>query len=306
MLRLCWLYSEDCRGSPLCVITVGETAMTVAVFIMQIVLIAVISVAGYLARNFLTAYTGKKGENLATKEDIAEITEKVEAVKSLYAHETEHLRSSLAVVASQRTAIAEQRRATLLQFFDHCSELLSDKLSMSLGNFPVDQGQSLTNYEQSVRHLITAIILDHQRILLYSEPDSNLPAIAQGVLTSSMEIRAAFERHFYAVKRTLIEEGNAYASGDRTTVEQAVRRSDEAGKAYRAALLPHTGSMLEHLTAFMRALNAYLHTQNPEESLKYLKEAASPPELDAAADSIASQRLSSPSHAGAATDVPKP
>ena len=35
--------------------------------------------------NFLPKYFGKKGENLATKEDISEITNKIETVKHDYA-----------------------------------------------------------------------------------------------------------------------------------------------------------------------------------------------------------------------------
>jgi hypothetical protein len=42
-------------------------------------------------RSFLPAYVGKKGENLATKEDIAAITKEVEQVKSFYANELKQL-----------------------------------------------------------------------------------------------------------------------------------------------------------------------------------------------------------------------
>lgn len=39
---------------------------------------------GLLLNNFLPSYVSKKGENLATKEDIAQITKEIEEVKTLY------------------------------------------------------------------------------------------------------------------------------------------------------------------------------------------------------------------------------
>ncbi len=39
---------------------------------------------GFIVNNYLPAYFSKKGENLATKEDIANITKQVEEVKTVY------------------------------------------------------------------------------------------------------------------------------------------------------------------------------------------------------------------------------
>lgn len=46
---------------------------------------------GFLSNRLITSYVSKKGENLATKEDIAEITNKIEAVKNqFYEHQTQY------------------------------------------------------------------------------------------------------------------------------------------------------------------------------------------------------------------------
>lgn len=52
-------------------------------------------VAGLILNNFLPKYFGKKGENLATKEDISEITNKIETVKHDYAQQLEATKASL-------------------------------------------------------------------------------------------------------------------------------------------------------------------------------------------------------------------
>lgn len=49
----------------------------------------------YLTKNFLPTYLKEKGKNLATKEDIEEITNKVEGIKTQYANGLEELKSTL-------------------------------------------------------------------------------------------------------------------------------------------------------------------------------------------------------------------
>lgn len=52
-------------------------------------------IIGFLFGSFLPKYFSKKGENLATKEDISEITEKIEFVKNEYANSLESVKAEL-------------------------------------------------------------------------------------------------------------------------------------------------------------------------------------------------------------------
>lgn len=63
--------------------------------ILQVLALIGLGVLGVLLKKGLTSYTAEKGKNLATKEDIAEITCKVESVKAELSH---------------ASAIEEQRR----------------------------------------------------------------------------------------------------------------------------------------------------------------------------------------------------
>src|SRR5438477_13195707 len=51
----------------------------------------VLGVLALFIRSFFPSYMGKKAENLATKEDIAAITNEVERVKSFYSNELKQL-----------------------------------------------------------------------------------------------------------------------------------------------------------------------------------------------------------------------
>jgi hypothetical protein len=62
----------------------------------EVIILVAIGIAVLLARSFLPSYLSEKGKSLATREDIAELTEKVESVKTLYAADLERLRHTLA------------------------------------------------------------------------------------------------------------------------------------------------------------------------------------------------------------------
>ncbi|WP_158972635.1 hypothetical protein [Paraglaciecola sp. L3A3] len=64
-------------------------------FFNEITLLFLGLIVGLLVNNYLPKYFGKKGENLATKEDITEITDKIESVKKDYAHQLEATRAEL-------------------------------------------------------------------------------------------------------------------------------------------------------------------------------------------------------------------
>ena len=87
---------------------------TVIILIAQAVIAIIL---GLVIKSFLPTYFSKKGENLATKEDIEEITEKIEAVRVEYA-QREH-RSETAfnkefeILFEAWDALFELRMATL-------------------------------------------------------------------------------------------------------------------------------------------------------------------------------------------------
>jgi len=76
-----------------------------------------IGVLVLLAKSFFPAYFGKKGENLATKEDIEEITQKIEAMKAavgskLYIHQTRY-QNEFTILQDLSEKLVELRDAAL-------------------------------------------------------------------------------------------------------------------------------------------------------------------------------------------------
>lgn len=80
--------------------------MEIIALLLSIFSIAGLVIAGLLLRRFLPSYVAEKGKNLASKEDLAHLTDLVESVKALHTSEIERLKANL-LAESQ---ITERRR----------------------------------------------------------------------------------------------------------------------------------------------------------------------------------------------------
>jgi hypothetical protein len=76
------------------------------------ILLLVILVVALLLKEYLPGYAREKGKNLATREDIADITRKVEAVKADYTRDLERVRAESE--AANRRIQAELDRTTFV------------------------------------------------------------------------------------------------------------------------------------------------------------------------------------------------
>ncbi len=71
------------------------------------VLLAVCSI--FLFRKYLFSYSSEKGKNLATKEDIEEITRKIENIKSEYVAELERLKYDLSILSRKHNILLDEK-----------------------------------------------------------------------------------------------------------------------------------------------------------------------------------------------------
>ncbi len=67
---------------------------------------------------YFGSYLMKKGENLATHEDIKDITSTVETVKKQFIEQTEELKADLHVIAQTENDYLKEKRETYLIFLD--------------------------------------------------------------------------------------------------------------------------------------------------------------------------------------------
>ena len=92
--------------------------------------VVAVGVGLLLAKHFLPAYLGEKGKNLATREDISEITHEVERVRAQYASLLEELKTR----NSLRVAALEKRLQAHQEAFTHWRDLMSKTYTEEAGS----------------------------------------------------------------------------------------------------------------------------------------------------------------------------
>src|SRR5690349_21375543 len=106
--------------------------------ILQVLNTVLLIILAFFLRSYFPAYFQKKGENKATKEDSEVITRINESV-----------RSAIAEISSGRNVYLGEQKACLLKFYDLLIDFYYEKLVISFGDFPIDEGQALVNFQRS-------------------------------------------------------------------------------------------------------------------------------------------------------------
>ncbi|PMD97380.1 hypothetical protein BWI97_07050 [Siphonobacter sp. BAB-5405] len=78
---------------------------------------------GFILTKYLPNYFNKKGENLATKEDISEITFLVEDVKKTFINENDKLKTKLNVISNIYIGLAAEERKVIVEANDRLYEI---------------------------------------------------------------------------------------------------------------------------------------------------------------------------------------
>ncbi len=204
-------------------------------------------IAGYIFRGYLGSYASEKGKNLATKEDISEITSKIENVKA-----------SVQTLAHLKTDFEQQRRDWLLSFYDSAVEMHHRKFFVNFGDFPMDGGKELFDFQQSFVSIVTTMVKSYQRIVLYFENDHQLRVRAEKVLLSAIKAETVLRKKFSDVRIGFIQEAEAFKSGDRALITQKVDKSNAANKAYWDEMLPVREEFREAMSQYLSSLNEFL------------------------------------------------
>lgn len=124
-------------------------------------------------KNYLPNYFSKKGENLATKEDIADITKKVEDVKHVFNKELSQYNAYIDVEKAIKINHRSEERKCLIDFHYYISEFFHESHSVDLKNivnyklnFPLEdikRQKLISLYLTKIKLLVTK-----PEILLYA------------------------------------------------------------------------------------------------------------------------------------------
>ncbi len=141
--------------------------------------IFIIIIGLYMA--FFKSYFQEKGKNLATLEDIEEITEKVESIKTDFVRETEKLKLDLQYNNQVRFSLKSQELNSLVDFYEKYYLWLNVILDVYFSSY--DE----TNYEK-IKNIETNLNDNYFKFLL-AEAKMELFILNEELITHSKEMK---------------------------------------------------------------------------------------------------------------------
>jgi hypothetical protein len=100
---------------------------------------------------FFKEYIKRKGTNLADKQDIEGITQKIEQVKNQFTQENEFLKSNLQFIINNQLQNSNEERNAIINFFDYHSKWLN--VGLQDLNFTIYQRNNIDDIIQKDRQL---------------------------------------------------------------------------------------------------------------------------------------------------------
>jgi hypothetical protein len=155
------------------------------------------------------SYLSEKGKNLATKQDIEDITFKIEGVKIFYSKEIEALRASLLQGVNKNHLFLQKSTDLLLNYYDKVLVLHFGKLSKTFGDFIADEDHSMKaiiKYLEEVDVLFDELMIDYHRLSVFLNGTDEIMICATKIITSVITIKKIFKNHSGARKIALFNE----------------------------------------------------------------------------------------------------
>ncbi|WP_153913042.1 hypothetical protein [Shewanella sp. TC10] len=156
-----------------------ESALIIVLQILILISVGCI----FLFRKLLFSYSSEKGKNLATKEDIAEITNKIESVKNDYAHQLEATKADLSSQL-QTSSIRYEREFSILE---QLTELLVDVRNRANSLRPVFDRVPESKTEEEIKNSRLQSLYE-ARLKLYELREKKRPFYPESIYDSLTDI----------------------------------------------------------------------------------------------------------------------
>jgi hypothetical protein len=159
-------------------------------------------------KNYFSKYVDKKAENLATKEDIGEITRRTEEARRSYTHEIERLRSDLEILREEITSVRTRGDDAVIDFFQKCNILLHDYFAFTLLDSLTIRG-NVDEYRHSLERLQIDIRLAQINLLAYFHGNEEIVERSRQLTLACNALRSVFYAYFPSVAIAYLEYRNA-------------------------------------------------------------------------------------------------
>ncbi len=206
-------------------------------------------------KEYLFSYFKKKWENLATQEDIENITKKIEETKS-----------DINMIYKNIEFVNDKENNILLNIFDDLTILFNELLIVNFWDiyWPKENYiDEMKKYEKDFYKNITAITINYHHALVYIK-DKELLSNLSDIYDILLKIRVTFKNNFSWVKISWYNEVSELSnvSFDKKEYWEKVKKADESVKKYYYKINPLKKELFEKYNLYIFNLKTFFDNKN--------------------------------------------
>lgn len=222
------------------------------------------SMSYFVVRFLFSSYLMEKGKNIATKEDIQLITDKIESTKLIYTQKSEEFKAIIFQSFDLQRKYNDKRTELLLDFYNHVADFYYDIIPVNFGDYPSNSeiDKNLFLYQEKFRTCVANILKSHQHLYVYFSKGEPILESSQWVVAMVMECQSIHKNLFSNVKMNLINEVKAFVSGK--LIEGSVNATNSSTQKYNEQMKPKIVGLSLAYTKFIEQMNESIKPQKPQ------------------------------------------
>lgn len=207
-----------------------------------------VGLIGLIVGKFLPSYITEKGKNVATKEDVGQITMIIEATKN-----------DLGILREEITSTRVRGDNALREFFENCHALES-----ILGTFPrisaLTFREDMDQYYDSIHRLFDDIILSQRRLLLYSHGDDKIIKQSEKIASVCPYLISVAKKQFSSVDNELKNHIYEFLNQEEA-YDVLIEQIGQGHRSYAEAIKNPLGEFSFALAEYTYAMSEYFRNK---------------------------------------------
>jgi hypothetical protein len=217
----------------------------------------------YTVTNLLPSYFQEKGKNLATKDDIAKITQLVESVKHTFTVETEKLKANLSLLTNVHSGLVSEERNAIIDFNEKYFLWLNIITDTSNNNLDDTKNSELEDHRRLLGKLYQDLLNSEARFSLFVD-NAELTAHVTKVKIETLKRLANFPRNsIFALMQVNLEIDNMYSTipvGEQVAkYKELLNKKAEVYDEFRANMIREYAIVAPIVNAFQKACRDHIY-----------------------------------------------
>lgn len=209
------------------------------------------------------SFFSEKGKNLATKQDIGEITKKVEEVKVLYLKEIEELKSELQTSVHHKNKLTDLSIDTLLELYDTILKLTIVNLKKSYHELNINNiEEEIFNLHTETDKLFWNFHILYHKLIIYI---TNNEELLVSLIELMKKLNPAWDYYVlnrYKLSDKIIEDYKSLKHQSNFDYIKCIKLTKEFELKYENEFSPLYKKLNSALTNFAQELTEHLISKN--------------------------------------------